>query len=52
MTELGAKEDDTYAVTDWAIQAYNKWLDGRPECVDIEKLHYFIKSASMFTGTI
>lgn len=50
MTKYSFEEYDTYGVIDWAIQAYNKWLTDHPKCVDIEKLHYYIRSVSMSTG--
>jgi len=52
MSKYSFEECDTYGAIDWAIQAYNKWLTHRPKCVDIDKLHYYIKSASMSTGII
>jgi len=51
MSKYTFEECDTYGIMEWAIQTYNKWLTYRPKCVDIEKLHYYIRSASMSTGT-
>ncbi|KAL4148258.1 hypothetical protein QTP88_002538 [Uroleucon formosanum] len=50
MSKYSFEEYDTYGVIDWAVQAYNKWFTDRPKCVDIDKLHYYIISASMTTG--
>lgn len=50
MTKYCFEDKDLYGALDWAIQTYNKWLDGRPKCVDIEKLHFYIKSGSVPTG--
>lgn len=50
MAKFCLKNGDMYGVIDWATQAYNKWLDGRPKSVDKEELEYLFTSASMFTG--
>eukprot|EP00102_Acyrthosiphon_pisum_P021511 XP_016658721.1 PREDICTED: prolyl 4-hydroxylase subunit alpha-2-like isoform X3 [Acyrthosiphon pisum] len=50
MSKYSFEEYDTYGVIDWAVQAYNKWFTDRPKCVDIDKLHYYTRSASMATG--
>ncbi|XP_026813539.1 prolyl 4-hydroxylase subunit alpha-2-like isoform X2 [Rhopalosiphum maidis] len=50
MSKYSFEECDTYGTMEWAIQTYNKWLTYRPKCVDIEKLHYYIRSVSMLTG--
>lgn len=50
MTKHGFEEFDIHGVIDWAIQTYNKWLDGRPKCVDIGKLKSYIQSISISTG--
>lgn len=50
MSKYSFEEYDTYGVIDWADQAYNKWLTDRPKCVDIDKLNYYTRSASMTTG--
>lgn len=51
MTKHCFEDKDAYCVVDWAIQTYNKWLDGRPKGVDIENLNVYIKWASIFIGT-
>lgn len=50
MSKYSFEEYDTFGVIDWAVQAYNKWFTDRPKCVDIDKLHYYTRSASMITG--
>lgn len=50
MSKYSFEEYDTYSVIDWAVQAYNKWLIDRPKCVDIDRLNYYTRSASMATG--
>lgn len=50
MSKYSFEIDDAYSVIDWAILTYNKWLVNQPKCVDIDQLHYFIKSASIPTG--
>lgn len=50
MTKHGFEEFDLHGMMGWAIQTYNKWLDGRPKCVDIRKLKNYIQSASTSTG--
>ncbi|XP_025200855.1 prolyl 4-hydroxylase subunit alpha-3-like [Melanaphis sacchari] len=50
MSKYSFEEYDTYSVIDWTVQTYNKWLMDRPKCVDIDKLHHYIKAASMSTG--
>lgn len=52
MSKYSFEEYDSYGVLDWAVQAYNKWLTDRQKCVDIDKLHYYTRSASMTAGTI
>lgn len=50
MSKYSFEEYDTYGAIEWALQTYNKWLTDRPKCVDIDKLHYYIRLASMSTG--
>jgi len=50
MSKYSFEEYDTYGAIEWALQTYNKWLMDRPKCVDIHKLHYYIRLASMSTG--
>ncbi|KAE9544664.1 hypothetical protein AGLY_000206 [Aphis glycines] len=50
MSKYSVEEYDTYGAIEWALQTYNKWLMDRPKCVDIDKLYYYIRLASMSTG--
>ncbi|CAH1713702.1 unnamed protein product [Aphis gossypii] len=50
MSKYSFEEYDTYGAIEWSLQTYNKWLMDRPKCVDIDKLYYYIRLASMSTG--
>ncbi|XP_022182993.1 prolyl 4-hydroxylase subunit alpha-2-like isoform X2 [Myzus persicae] len=51
MAKYCSEGNDIYGVLDWAVEAYTKWeSDGRPECVNIDILNYFIASSSVYTG--
>lgn len=50
MSKYAFKDGEMFGVIEWAVQAYNKWLVDQPSCLNIEKLLYYIKSASIFTG--
>jgi len=52
MVKYGFKEHDMFGVIEWAIQTYDRWLIDRTECVDIDKLLFYIKSASVVTGNL
>lgn len=45
------EEYDSYGVIDWAVQTYDKWInDGRPKCVDVKQLDYYVVVSSIRTG--
>lgn len=45
------EDGDMYGGLDWANQTFHKFTNDDPsECVDIEKLNFYIISTSMYTG--
>jgi len=51
MVKFGYENADMFGIVDWMVQAYRKWLVNRPACVDMNKLHNYMKFTSVITGT-